>query len=119
MKKKAVCLCFAAAVLFGLGGCGKEKEPPVTIAVVTDGESVDDLGVNQAIWQAVQAYGETSGEQTGYYIPEDESGAAVEQAMDEAVEKGAEVIICHGEAAGAAVYEAQREYRDVRFLMFD
>lgn len=119
MKKKAVCLCFAAAVLFGLGGCGKEKEPPVTIAVVTDGESVDDLGVNQAIWQAVQAYGETSGEQTGYYIPEDESGAAVEQAMDEAVEKGAEVIICHGEAAEAAVYEAQREYRDVRFLMFD
>ena len=78
MKKKAVCLCFAAAVLFGLGGCGKEKEPPVTIAVVTDGESVDDLGVNQAIWQAVQAYGETPGEQTGYYIPEDESGAAVE-----------------------------------------
>ena len=119
MKKKAVCLCLTAAVLLGLVGCGNEKEPPVTIAVVTDGENVDDLAVNQAIWQAVQAYGEKSGERTGYYVPEDEGGAALEQAMDEAVEKGAEVIICHGEAAETAVYEAQREYRDVRFLMFD
>ena len=56
MKKKRFCLCLAAAAMFGLYGCSSQSEPPVTIAVVTDGGNVDDLAINQTIWQAVQSY---------------------------------------------------------------
>ena len=119
MKKKRFCLCLAAAAMFGLYGCSSQSEPPVTIAVVTDGGNVDDLAINQTIWQAVQSYGDASGENTGYYIPSGDGSAACSEAIDEAVEKGAEVVICYGDAAGTAVYEAQREYRSVRFLVFD
>lgn len=118
MKKRGLCLC-AAAVLLGICGCGRETELPVTLAVVTDGGSTEDQAVNQAVWQTVQAYGEETGEETGCYVPEDKSASACRDAIDEAVKKGAEVVVCHGEEAGAAVYEAQREYRDVRFLLLD
>lgn len=120
MKKKHLTACLAAGMLLLLlAGCGKEKEPPVTLAVVTDGDGVDDLGVNQAIWQSASAWGEENGEKTGYYIPENESVSACRKAIDTAVDRGAEFVICHGEEAGAAVYQAQRDYRDVKFLLFD
>lgn len=119
MMKKGVCLCLAAAALLGLYGCSGETEPPVTIAMITDGGNVDDLATNQTIWQAVQTYVGGTGETPGYYIPDNESSSACRTAIDEAVKKGAEVVICYGDAAGTAVYEAQREYRSVYFLMFD
>lgn len=120
MKKKYWGLCLTAAFfMFVFAGCQKEKEPPVTVAVVTDGAGVDDQAVNQEIWQAASAWGEENGEQTGYYIPEEESVSACLKAIGTAVEKGADIVLCHGETAGAAVYQAQREYRNVKFLLFD
>lgn len=117
IRNKALCFCAAAALLLGLCGCGEEKEPPVTLAVVTDGSSALEQGVNQAVWQAVQTYAEESGEKTGRYHPANGSGEACGAAIDEAVEKGAQVVISCGEGAGTAVYQAQREYRNVQFLM--
>lgn len=120
MKKKHMALCLAAGIfLAAFAGCGKEKEPPVTVAVVTDGDGVDDQAVNQSIWQSASAWGEENGEKTGYYVPKDKSVSACRKAINTAVEKGAEFVICHGEDAGAAVYQAQRDYRNVKFLLFD
>lgn len=120
MKKKIFAMCLAAVVLAAAaGGCGKEKEPPVTIAVVTDGGNADDMTANQALWQAASGWGDKNKEKSGCYVPEDGSREACEDAIETAVKKGAEVILCHGEEAAAAVYSAQRQYRDVRFLVFD
>ena len=120
MKRKSLAVCLAAVLLAAaFGGCGKEKEPPVTVAVITDGGSADDKTVNQALFEAANAWGEKNKEKTGCYVPKDKSKEASAAAIEDAVKKGAETILCHGKAAAAAVYDAQREYRDVRFLVFD
>ena len=106
-------------MLLAFTGCQKNSEPKAELAFVTDGDDVQGDIVNQSIWTGVEQFAKESKKECQSYVPEERSDAAYEKTIDQAVKKGAEVIVCAGEEMETALYQAQREYRDIRFLLMD
>jgi basic membrane protein A len=119
IRRKAVYLtCLAGIAALAWTGCGRGTENN-TIAMITDGGSVEEAGVNQSVWQGVQQYAASAGKTAKAYQPEQRELSALEQAMEQAAEDGAGIIVCAGEAFENAVYDMQRIERDTRFVLLD
>ena len=119
IRRKAVYLtCMAGIAALIWTGCGKSAESG-KIAMITDGKSAEDGGINQEIWQGIQQYAAESGRQAEAYQPQQETLPSYEQTIDKAVSDGAEIIVCAGENFENAVYDMQRIERDVRFVLLD
>ena len=108
----------AGITALAFSGCGQGSENG-KIAMITDGGSVDEAGVNQAVWQGVQQYAAEAGKTAEVYQPEQTELSALERTIDEAVTDGAAVIVCAGEDFENAVYDMQRMERNVRFVFLD
>ena len=106
------------AVLFLAAGCGKKQQTKTELALVTDGQSTSSA-VFESLQSGMEKYSQKEGKKSAVYIPEARSEEGYEKAIEQAVEKGAEVVVCAGDSMSRAVYEAQRENRNVRFLFLD
>ena len=119
IRRKTVCAAFLAAMAALLcTGCGGNAKSG-TIAMITDGGSTEEAGTNQDVWQGVQQYAAETGKTAKVYQPEQADLASLEQAVDEAVSDGAEIIVCAGESFENAVYDMQRMERDTRFILLE
>ena len=118
-----------AAVLTGCGGAsstassaaseaGSEAASKITkVALTCDTGTIDDESFNQACWSAVSSY---MGDDCQYYIPEaDASDEDRETMIRQAVNDGAEVIVCVGYLYGASLAWAAEQYPDVKFVAID
>lgn len=115
--------------LFGVVGClsscgdggeeGGETTGQFEYALVTDVGDVDDESFNQTSWEALKDFCEENGKNYNYYRPTADSTAARLVAMDQAVQRGAKVIVCPGYLFEDSVYEAQTKYPDVKFVLID
>lgn len=142
--KRIVCLVMALLMLFTITACSKpatqnptdgssgntedatptENTNPQSggnaeLALITDANSVDDRGFNQFSWEGVKKYAEEHGKTYTYYTPIDQSTESYLSAIESAVKNGAKVIVTPGFLFGAAIYEAQLTYPDVRFVLID
>ena len=106
------------AMSLAISGCG-QKASAAKVAFITDGGSVEETGVNQAVWQGIVQYTEETQEIAEVYAPTEKSQAAYEKAMADAVANGADVVICAGEEFDQAVYDMQRMERETRFILLD
>ena len=89
----------------------------VKVALTCDTGTIDDESFNQACWSAVSAY---MGDDCQYYIPEaDASDEDRETMIRQAVNDGAEVIVCVGYLYGASLAWAADQYPDVKFIAID
>ena len=89
----------------------------VKVALTCDTGTIDDESFNQACWSAVSAY---MGDDYQYYIPEaDASDEDRETMIRQAVNDGAEVIVCVGYLYGASLAWAAEQYPDVKFIAID
>ena len=89
----------------------------VKVALTCDTGTIDDESFNQACWSAVSAY---MGDDCQYYIPEaDASDEDRETMIRQAVNDGAEVIVCVGYLYGASLAWAAEQYPDVKFIAID
>lgn len=87
------------------------------IAQVCDVGTIDDESFNQACWTAVQNY---MGENCQYYIPEaDASDEDRETMIRQAVNDGADTVVCVGYLYGASLAWAAEQYPDTRFIAID
>ena len=87
------------------------------VALVCDTGTIDDESFNQACWTAVSGY---MGDDCQYYIPEaDASDEDRETMIRQAVNDGAEVIVCVGYLYGASLAWAADQYPDVKFIAID
>ena len=118
-----------AAVLTGCGGAsstassaaseaGSEAASKITkVALTCDTGTIDDESFNQACWSAVSSY---MGDDCQYYIPEaDASDEDRETMIRQAVNDGAEVIVCVGYLYGASLAWAAEQYPDVKLIAID
>ena len=121
----------AAAALTACGGsssststassaasAGSEAAGKITkVALTCDTGTIDDESFNQACWTAVSGY---MGDDCQYYIPEaDASDEDRETMIRQAVNDGAEVIVCVGYLYGASLAWAAEQYPDVKFIAID
>lgn len=87
------------------------------VALCCDTGTIDDESFNQACWTAVQNY---MGDGCQYYIPEaDASDEDRETMIRQAVNEGADVVVCVGYLYGASLAWAADQYPDVKFIAVD
>ena len=92
-------------------------EKIVKVALTCDTGTIDDESFNQACWTAVSGY---MGDDCQYYIPEsDASDEDRETMIRQAVNDGADVIVCVGYLYGASLAWAADQYPNVKFIAVD
>ena len=108
----------AAASSSAASAAGSEATGKIVkVALTCDTGTIDDESFNQACWSAVSAY---MGDDCQYYIPEaDASDEDRETMIRQAVNDGAEVIVCVGYLYGASLAWAADQYPDVKFIAID
>ena len=108
----------AAASSSAASAAGSEAAGKIVkVALTCDTGTIDDESFNQACWSAVSAY---MGDDCQYYIPEaDASDEDRETMIRQAVNDGADVIVCVGYLYGASLAWAAEQYPDVKFIAID
>ena len=92
-------------------------EKIVKVALTCDTGTIDDESFNQACWTAVSNY---MGDNCQNYIPDsDASDEDRETMIRQAVNDGADVIVCVGYLYGASLAWAADQYPDVKFIAID
>lgn len=141
--KKFLALAMAGSMAFSLAACGgasassSEASSTATsattedaaatatseitgIAQVCDVGTIDDESFNQGCWEAVEAYGEANGINVDYYLPPDEANDEDRQTLiRNAVNDGANTVVCVGYLYGSSLAWAATEYPDVHFIGVD
>ena len=119
MKKNKI-FALSLAVLGSvslLASCGNNE--PVEYALITDVGDVDEESFNQTSWEALRDFAEAHEKTYGYYRPTADSTPARLNSIDQAVQRGAKIIVCPGYLFEDAVYEAQTKYPEVKFVLID
>ena len=107
----------AAASTSTAASTAEGGEKIVKVALTCDTGTIDDESFNQACWIAVSGY---MGDDCQYYIPEaDASDEDRETMIRQAVNDGADVIVCVGYLYGASLAWAADQYPDVKFIAID
>ena len=107
----------AAASTSTAASTAEGGEKIVKVALTCDTGTIDDESFNQACWSAVSSY---MGDDCQYYIPEaDASDEDRETMIRQAVNDGADVIVCVGYLYGASLAWAADQYPDVKFIAID
>lgn len=147
--KKSISILLSAVMAVGLAACGQAESSsaevlptmvddkdyvltPDTVAALPEGSSrksvalaVDARGVedgarNEAMWRGVTTFCEQFGvENGGRFAAEDESTEAIERALRDAAESGAELVVCAGDEMASALYHVQESYPTVSYLILD
>ncbi len=118
MKKRLISLLMAAVLAMGcLTGCGAGAG--YEIALITDKGNIDDKSFNQGSWEGVVAFAKENNITHHYYKPEEASDEGYFNAIKLAVEGGAKVVVCPGYLFEVAIYNAQTQFPDVKFILLD
>ena len=125
--KKLLSLLLAVAMLATcLVGCGSASDSGnngaaggYEIALITDKGNIDDKSFNQGSWEGVLAFCAENDITHQYYKPEEASDEGYYAAIQLAVDGGAKVIVCPGYLFEVAVYNAQTQFPDVKFIILD
>lgn len=106
------------AVAVGLPACNK-KTKTYEIALVTDVGNIDDKSFNEGAWNGVKKYAEDNQKTYAYYRPAEDSHQSRLDAVGQAIENGAKLVVCPGYLFQTVVFEAQSQHPNVSFLLLD
>lgn len=103
--------------------CGEKEatEEPIyyDIAMVTSTANLEDGSFNQSIWEGIEAFVDEHPVSYKYYQSMDNTHEEYMRTIREAVEGGAEVIIAAGSDFGGVITAAQKEYKEISFVLID
>ncbi len=99
----------------------EETDAAVTlnIAMVTDVGNIDDKSFNEFTWKGCSDWAAENGMVANYYRPSEDSDEARMETIKNAIEKGANVIVCPGYLFAATYQQLPQQYPDVMFLGID
>lgn len=120
--KKIIALVMAITVLslcIMLSSCSLIETGNVEIAMVTDGGSVSESSMNQAVWASVSEFAIANEKNYNAYHPATQEHDDLVDAMMQAVVNGAKVVVCSGKILEGALFEVQDLFPDVRFMLID
>ncbi len=123
--KKVLALAVGLVMVLALTACGSpteeqpEEQIDYEIALVTDEGLIMDGGYSEVAWNAISGFGADNGISHKYYKAAEASEEAYKIAINDAVAKGAKIIIADGYGFEDVIYDAQNEYKDVKFMLID
>ena len=136
--KKILAMLLAMAMAFSLAACGSKdggkkgaddipdtmtsQDGKYEVAFVTDVGQLKDKSFNQGTWDGVKLYASEHSLSYKYYQPANGDNATDDDrynAMKQAAEGGAKVIVCAGFLQEAALAKAAEEFPDAHFVFID
>lgn len=123
--KKITVLAVVMALMLALAACGSpteqqpEEQIDYEIALVTDSGLIMDGGYSEVAWTAISSFGADNGRSHKYYKAAEASEEAYKATIDDAVAKGAKIIIADGYGFEDVIYDAQKQYEEVKFMLID
>lgn len=122
--KKFLVMITVAVMCFTLVACGEEEEQPedqvdYEIAMVTAAGLLMNGGYSEVAWDVITDVGESRGISHKYYKAAEATDEAYSEAIRNAVDRGAKVIVADGYSFEDVIYKAQRKYPDVKFILID
>lgn len=136
--KKILAMLLAMAMAFSLAACGNQTggkkgadDIPDTmtstdgkyeVAFVTDVGQLKDKSFNQGTWDGVKLYANEKKLSYKYYQPANGDSATDDDrynAMKQAAEGGAKVVVCAGFLQATALAKAAEEFPEVHFVFID
>ena len=115
--KKIVAILLVIGMVLTFAAC-KAKQT-YEIAMVTDVGNIDDKSFNEGTWIGVKAYAEANNKTYSYFRPSEDTDDARIETIKTAIEKGAKVVVCPGYLFETAIYDVQKQYPNVQFLLLD
>lgn len=106
----------------GAGGNNDTANTPKAgfeLALITDVGTIDDKSFNQGSWEGLFQYAKENDKTYKYYQPAQATTASYLETITLAVRGGAKLIVCPGFKFAEAVYDAQTQFPDVRFIILD
>ena len=92
------------------------------LAFVTDIGKLKDKSFNQGTWEGLKRFAKENNKSYKYYQPAGEDNATDDDrynAMKQAAENGAQVIVCAGFMQANALERAAKEFQNVKFVFID
>ena len=123
--KKILALTVGIVMLLALAACGSpteeqpEEQIDYEIALVTDAGLIMDGGYSEVAWTAISEFGADNGRSHKYYKAAEASEESYKATIDDAIAKGAKIVIADGYGFEDVIYDAQNEYKDVKFMLID
>lgn len=121
MKKKfmALLLCGMTAT-FALTGCTQSgSSDALKVGMVTDTGTIDDKSFNEGTWTGIKRAEEELGIDSHYLKPNDATESEYLKEIQNHYDTGRQFIILPGFKFETAVYKAQAQYPDAKFVILD
>ena len=125
MKKKVMALVLLALMVTGLVGCGsdnnasKSEEGKLKVGMVTDTGTIDDKSFNQGTWEGIKEAEKSFGLETTFMQPKGESESSYLTEIQNLYDSGYKFIVTPGYKFETAIYKAQSQYEDAKFVLID
>lgn len=125
MIRKLLSLVAALSMVFTLAACGSseevqpEEQIDYEIALITDSGLLMNGGYSEVAWNTVSSFGASEGISHKYYKAAEVSDDAYKQAIDDAAQGGAKLIITDGCEFSQVIFEKQKQYKDIKFVIVD
>ena len=123
--KKLLAFVIGITMILCFAGCGEQEqsaEAPATdsaeVALLVDGD-IDDGGFNEVTWQSIQNFCSGNDITCAYYIPKGTKDEEIKETVEEAIEKDGKLIIFAGSTFETAVFDLQKEHKDINFYLID
>lgn len=117
--KRTLALGLTVFVLAGASLFAAGEGETYEIAMVTDAGDIDDESFNQGTWEGIVEYADENDYTRRYYRPAEVSDSAYINAIDLAVQGGAEIVVTPGFLFETAIFESQDTHSDVNFVLID
>lgn len=118
--KKFILSILVLMVAFLFLGCKENaKDNTYEIAMVTDYGDITDQSFNQTTYETAKKYAEDNNKSFAYYKPVNDSTDARVEKIEEAISKGAKVVVMPGFAFAGAIVAVQDQHKDVKFIALD
>ena len=125
MKKKIVALALSALMVTGLVGCGSDNnsstsgEGTLKVGMITNSGTIDDKSFNQGTWEGIKEAEKEFGLETNYMQPAGETEANYLTEIQNLYDSGYKFILTPGYKFETAIYKAQDQYKDTKFVLID
>ena len=125
MKKKFLALALSALMVTGLVSCGSNSnsgnssETTLEVGMVTDSGTIDDKSFNQGTWEGIKKAEKELGVEKNYMQPSGETEANYLTEIQNLYDSGYKFIVTPGYKFETAIYKAQEQYADAKFVILD
>lgn len=90
-----------------------------SLFLITDEGTIDDKSFNQGSFEGLKQYADEAGVKANYLKPAGKGNQLYKQAIDQAIQKGAKIVVAPGFYFENPVWQAQKQYPEVKFIGVD